>query len=60
MEPLEAPPELVERTQRITAGSLADQLRTDQPPMLVDVRTPAEFTQRHIDGAITINIPLAR
>jgi hydroxyacylglutathione hydrolase len=58
MEALARSPELIERTERITAGSLAEQLSGDEPPLLIDVRTPPEWTQRGIDGAI--NVPLNR
>ena len=58
MERLARSPQLIERTLRVTAGSLAEQLDTSQPPTLIDVRTPSEWTQRRIDGAI--NLPLNR
>jgi hydroxyacylglutathione hydrolase len=58
MEPLEDTPELIERIERITAGSLQEQLSSGAPPILIDVRTAAEWQQRHIDGAA--NFPLAR
>lgn len=58
MEPLTRSPELIERTERITAGSLAEQLSSSDPPLLVDVRTSPEFNQGRIDGAI--NVPLNR
>jgi glyoxylase-like metal-dependent hydrolase (beta-lactamase superfamily II)/rhodanese-related sulfurtransferase len=56
MERLARSPELIERTPRITAGSLVEQLNSGKPPLLVDVRTPSEWTHRRIDGAI--NLPL--
>jgi hydroxyacylglutathione hydrolase len=58
MEALEAAPELLERTERITARSLADQLAGPEPPLLLDVRTPAEWRERRIEGAV--NLPLSR
>ena len=58
MEPLGDAPELVERTPRITAASLAEQLGSPEPPHLVDVRTEREWRERHIEPAI--NIPLSR
>jgi rhodanese-related sulfurtransferase len=58
MERLARAPQLVERTQRITAGSLAAQLNSSRPPLLVDVRTPPEWKRQRIDGAI--NLPLNR
>jgi glyoxylase-like metal-dependent hydrolase (beta-lactamase superfamily II)/rhodanese-related sulfurtransferase len=58
MEQLENAPELVERIDRITAGSASDQLAGDTPPLLVDVRTPREWGEEHIDGAL--NLPLSQ
>ena len=58
MQPLDEAPELVERTERITAGSAAEQLETADPPQLVDVRTAREWDEAHIDGAL--NLPLSQ
>jgi glyoxylase-like metal-dependent hydrolase (beta-lactamase superfamily II)/rhodanese-related sulfurtransferase len=58
MQQLADAPELVERTERITAGSLAEQLRSPAPPLMVDVRTAAEWSQGHIEGAV--NLPLSQ
>jgi len=57
MQRLDAADDLLERTERITAGSLAEQLRASAPPVLVDVRTAREWSEAHIDGAL--NLPLA-
>jgi glyoxylase-like metal-dependent hydrolase (beta-lactamase superfamily II)/rhodanese-related sulfurtransferase len=57
MQQLDAVPELVERTERITAGSAAEQLAKPDPPQLVDVRTTREWDETHIDGAV--NLPLS-
>jgi glyoxylase-like metal-dependent hydrolase (beta-lactamase superfamily II)/rhodanese-related sulfurtransferase len=53
-----APPALIGRVERITAGSLAEQLAGSTPPVVLDVRAPAEWEQARIDGAV--NVPLAR
>lgn len=58
MQQLDDAPELVERTDRITAGSVAEQLTAVKPPLLVDVRTTREWTDAHIDGAV--NLPLSQ
>jgi rhodanese-related sulfurtransferase len=50
--------ELVERTERITAGSLKEQLKIRQPPLVVDVRAPGEWQASHIEQAV--NLPLSR
>lgn len=56
MGALERRPELVRRTTRMTAQSLAEQLYSKKAPLVVDVRTPAEWKAGHIDGSL--NIPL--
>jgi hydroxyacylglutathione hydrolase len=58
MQQLEESPELVERTERVTAGSLAEQLASSAPPRLIDVRTPREWDEGHIDGST--NVPLSQ
>ena len=50
--------ELVDRIERVTAGSLGEQLAGPEPPTVVDVRSPAEWEHEHVDTAV--NIPLAR
>ncbi|HEU5003327.1 MAG TPA: MBL fold metallo-hydrolase [Actinomycetota bacterium] len=57
MQHLAGTAELVERTDRITAGSLAEQLAGPEPPLLVDVRTPREWKDGHIADAT--NLPLS-
>ena len=58
MQPLEDAPELVDRIERITAGSLAEQLASTTPPLVVDVRSPAEWHEHRIDAAV--NQPLSQ
>jgi glyoxylase-like metal-dependent hydrolase (beta-lactamase superfamily II)/rhodanese-related sulfurtransferase len=58
MQPLDAAPQLVERVERITAKSLAEQLASSAPPLPVDVRTERECQEGTIDGAV--NIPLSQ
>ncbi len=55
---LEDAPELVARIERITAGSLAEQLAGQAAPLVVDVRAPGEWSAERIDGAI--NLPLSQ
>ncbi len=57
MQPVAAAPDLVERIERVTAGSLAELLAAPTPPLVVDVRTAREWNDGHIDGAL--NLPLA-
>ncbi len=56
MQALETRPDLVERTERITAPTLAEQLDGPEPPVVLDVRTEQEWQTAHIAGSL--NIPL--
>ena len=51
-------PELIRRTERITAQNLAEQLAAPSPPVVLDVRTPREYETSRIEGSV--NIPLSR
>ena len=48
--------ELLDRQERLLALELHQQMLGPKPPVLIDVRTPLEFTQGHLAGAR--NIPL--
>ena len=56
MESLEEHPELVARTERVTAATLCERLSAPSPPVLVDVRAEREWQEIHIEGSL--NIPL--
>jgi hydroxyacylglutathione hydrolase len=56
MQTLEARPDLLARTQRISAARLAEQLATPLPPLVLDVRTPREWIATHVEGSV--NMPL--
>jgi rhodanese-related sulfurtransferase/glyoxylase-like metal-dependent hydrolase (beta-lactamase superfamily II) len=58
MQQLDDAPELLERTERITAGSVAEQLTEPSAPLLLDVRASSEWDEEHIDAAL--NLPLAQ
>jgi rhodanese-related sulfurtransferase len=58
MQQLDDTPELIERTERITASSAAAQLAEASHPLLIDVRTSGEWDKAHVDGAL--NLPLAQ
>ena len=58
MQALDDAPELIQRTARVTAATLAELLASAPPPLLVDVRTEREWQGGRIDGAA--NIPLSR
>jgi rhodanese-related sulfurtransferase len=50
--------ELFDRIERVTAATLREQLDGANPPLLIDVRSPAEYEREHIDAAV--NFPLSR
>jgi rhodanese-related sulfurtransferase len=56
MQTLETHPDLVRRTLRITASTLAEHLAAPAAPVILDVRTPREWQDKHISGSR--NIPL--
>jgi len=58
MAMLEARPDLVERIERVTAATVAEQLGSGEAPFLLDVRSEQEFRGKRIEGAE--NIPLSR
>jgi rhodanese-related sulfurtransferase/glyoxylase-like metal-dependent hydrolase (beta-lactamase superfamily II) len=58
MQQLDHAEEFVVRTERITAGSAAEQLAWSPGPLLLDVRTTPEWNEAHIDGSL--NLPLPR
>jgi glyoxylase-like metal-dependent hydrolase (beta-lactamase superfamily II)/rhodanese-related sulfurtransferase len=58
MAPLDGAPELVDRIERVTAGSLEEQLASPDPPLVIDVRTAREWRDGHIEHAL--NVPLSQ
>jgi glyoxylase-like metal-dependent hydrolase (beta-lactamase superfamily II)/rhodanese-related sulfurtransferase len=56
MQALAVRPDLVRRTERITAATLAERLAAPQPPVVLDVRTAREWQEKRIEGSS--NIPL--
>ena len=56
MEALAGRPDLVRRTERITAHNLAAQLASTGPPLVLDVRAPSEVEAGAIEGSL--NVPL--
>jgi Rhodanese-related sulfurtransferase len=58
MEALALRPELVQSTERVSAPMLAEELASANPPVVIDIRTPAEWAAGHITGSI--NLPLSQ
>jgi rhodanese-related sulfurtransferase len=58
MQALETRPDLLAGVERITAGALAEQLASTEPPLVLDVRTEREWNEKRIGDSV--NIPLSR
>jgi len=58
MRALDARPDLVARTPRLTARALAERLSGDDAPLVVDVRTDAERAAGFVAGSL--HLPLAQ
>jgi glyoxylase-like metal-dependent hydrolase (beta-lactamase superfamily II) len=56
MDALRDTPELVARIDRTTAVALAEELASDAPPVVIDVRAPSEWQAAHLAGSR--NVPL--
>jgi hydroxyacylglutathione hydrolase len=58
LKSLESRTELVEFTERLSAGFAAELLAASEPPLAIDVRAPREREQKFIEGSV--NMPLSR
>lgn len=58
MQPLDSRPELVGRTLRLTAEDLSQELSSGHPLWVLDVRSPREWNNKHLE--VSVNIPLNR
>jgi len=56
MAALEARPDLVWPTERVSATAIAEELASSEPPLVLDIRNPREWEARHIPNSL--NIPL--
>ncbi len=56
MHALDARPDLLGRTDRITAAALRDRLDTESPPLVLDIRSGQERAARSIRGSL--HVPL--
>ncbi len=57
MEALSGRPDLVWPTERVSAPTVAEELASADPPVLLDIRTAREWAAKHIEGSI--NVPLS-
>jgi len=53
---LESRPDLTASIERLSPAVAAERLLAQQPPQLIDVRTPREYAEKHIHGSV--NVPL--
>jgi rhodanese-related sulfurtransferase len=58
MRALDMHPDLLAGVERVTARALAEQLASPEPPLVVDVRTEQERSEKHITGSVSL--PLSR
>jgi rhodanese-related sulfurtransferase/glyoxylase-like metal-dependent hydrolase (beta-lactamase superfamily II) len=56
MAALEARPDLVWPTERVSAATVAEEMAGADPPLVLDIRNPGEWKTRHIPESL--NIPL--
>ena len=56
MEALAGRSDLIWPTERVSALSVAEELASTRPPLLLDVRNPREWATKHVDGSV--NVPL--
>jgi rhodanese-related sulfurtransferase/glyoxylase-like metal-dependent hydrolase (beta-lactamase superfamily II) len=57
MGALSARPDLIWKTQRVSAPTLAEELVSSDPPVVLDIRTAREWSAKHLIDSI--NLPLA-
>jgi rhodanese-related sulfurtransferase/glyoxylase-like metal-dependent hydrolase (beta-lactamase superfamily II) len=58
MEALAKRQDLVWATERVSAPMLAEELSSANPPLVIDIRTPREWSAGHLDHSI--NLPLSQ
>ena len=58
MQALAKRQDLVWSTNRVSAPMLADELSSTNPPLIIDIRTPREWSAAHLDQSI--NLPLSQ
>jgi hydroxyacylglutathione hydrolase len=58
MAALAGRPDILQTTQRVSAPMLAEDLACPDPPLVLDIRAPGEWSAKHLDGSI--NLPLGQ
>jgi hydroxyacylglutathione hydrolase len=54
LQSLEARPELIAFTERLSSQFAAELISSSQPPVVLDVRAPREREQKHIEGSLSV------
>jgi hydroxyacylglutathione hydrolase len=54
MQSLDSRPDLIAATEHLSAQSAAERLSSREAPLAIDVRTPREREQKHIDGSLSV------
>jgi hydroxyacylglutathione hydrolase len=54
LQSLEARPDLVAFTERLSVQFVAELLASSEPPLAIDVRAPRERAQKHIDQSVSM------
>ena len=54
MEALAGRRELLWPTERVSPPMVAEELASDDPPLVLDVRSPREWANKHIDGSVNV------
>jgi rhodanese-related sulfurtransferase len=49
-------PDLISTTERVSPTMFSDELAASEPPLILDIRNPREWSSKHIPGSL--NIPL--
>jgi len=54
LQSLEARPELIAFTERLSSQFAAELISSSEPPVVLDVRAPREREQKHIEGSLSV------
>ncbi len=54
LQSLEAKPELIAFTERVSSQFAAELMSSSQPPLILDVRAAREREQKHIEGSLSV------
>jgi rhodanese-related sulfurtransferase len=49
--------DLIRSTERVSAATLAEELASPNPPLILDIRAEREWTTKHLAGGVNIPLP---